>query len=633
MKIAREFILRMIGVQLLVHFVTTLLIFAFAPRVLLLSSETVAATYAAGLVSTGLQALAIVAITLVYARRIRPALVQLRDATGAILPEDAARIYALPTRQVTTTALAALVIAGFTFTPLSALSALDTFTHTTIVFFALTLGSAALVPQFVMMRTEVRKLLELVPTDVAREAINVLDTMRLSPGRMRFRFTVAVVAPVAFVAASASLLVYAHTRAAVVDARDHEAVDLSLAAFEPVTGEDESERRAVIDSLGKLGYRVVMDDAQEKTQKIVHGDEGDTLVRVPVADTTAMVRFESPGAGPMLGVYLLLALLATGLAALLGFRFGTTFRRDVLIATREIRAVGVAQVVMGTRIFQEARFSTVEELLRAIDALGSVFRDFAIAQVRATEAREATERMRGLLLAAMSHDLKSPLNAILGFAELVMRSEINDAQQESVIIIEQRGRELLMLIQTILDSARAEAGELDIAPEQTMIGDVVMAAVLDTRDLIMGSDVQIQAEIQPGIPRLQIDGTRVVQALTSILLTSARLADRGVVSVRATMPAEADRLRIEIESTTSTLRVEERDRLFDAFKDVGSARKHGALGLGLSLARAIVEIHGGSIEVELSENAAVVFRLLMPLRASRLSRPSFGSGRQSSPGS
>jgi len=154
-----------------------------------------------------------------------------------------------------------------------------------------------------------------------------------------------------------------------------------------------------------------------------------------------------------------------------------------------------------------------------------------------------------------------------------------------------------------------------------MVGDVVMSAVLDTRELIAGSDVQIQAEIQPGIPKLLLDSSRSVQALTSIILTSARLVDRGVVSVRATMPDETDRLRIEIESPANNLRTEERDKMFEAFKHVGSARKHGALGLGLSLARSIVEIHGGSIEVENSGGGGAVFRMWLPIRASRPSLP------------
>ena len=96
--------------------------------------------------------------------------------------------------------------------------------------------------------------------------------------------------------------------------------------------------------------------------------------------------------------------------------------------------------------------------------------------------------MRGLFLASMSHDLKAPLNAILGFAGLVSRGPLTDGQRESVAIIEQRGLELLYLIDTILDAARVEAGELTVSPERTRVGDVVMPAVLDARELTVGHE-------------------------------------------------------------------------------------------------------------------------------------------------
>ncbi len=615
--VAARFVPRLLLVQLGVHLIATLIIFAFAPRVLLLDQETVDACFYAGASVTFAQAVGITVVTFVYARPIRRPLMLLRTQSPGVTATDVTRIYAMPTRLVLTCGGAALVIAALTYTPLSLFSTFDLYTHSAIILFALTLGSAALVPSFVMMRSEARKVLELVPPDLAREATREVSAKPFAPGRVRLRFLMAVVAPVAFVAIGASLLVYAHNRAAVSASRELTAALVSRVAFEPVTGDDEMGKRSVMQALGDQGYRVALGPQSDGAPRVVHGDDGDAQVRTPVSDKSVLLTFSAPPLSAMLWGYMLLTLLATVAAGILGDRFGATFQADVMLATREIRTAGIAQVMQGTRIFGEARFRNVAELLSVVDALGSVFRSFAVTQVRATETREATERMRGLFLAAMSHDLKGPLNAVLGFAELVQRSPLSAGQQESIAIIEQRGRELLMLIQTILDSALAEAGELDISPEWTMVGDVVMSAVLDTRDLIAGSAVQIQAEIQPGIPKLSLDTTRAVQALTSIILTSARLADRGVVSVRATMPDSADRLRIEIESPANNLRTEERDKMFEAFKHVGSARKHGALGLGLSLARSIVEIHGGSIEVELSGGGGAVFRMWLPIRASR----------------
>ncbi len=236
--------------------------------------------------------------------------------------------------------------------------------------------------------------------------------------------------------------------------------------------------------------------------------------------------------------------------------------------------------------------------------------------------------MRGLLLASMSHDLKAPLNAVLGFTELVRRNSLTREQHESLAIIEQRGRELLVLIDTILDSARVEAGELEVSPESTLIGDVVMSSVLEARDLAVGTEVKIMGEIEPGMPAVLIDSTRVVQALTAVVMTAARFSDKGIVPVRATLPEPGDRLRIEVETSGEGLPMAEREKIFDAFKSAESARRQGGLGLGLQLARSIVEIHGGAIEVDSTGGGGMAFRVWLPIKndraiiRARASRPS-----------
>jgi signal transduction histidine kinase len=150
------------------------------------------------------------------------------------------------------------------------------------------------------------------------------------------------------------------------------------------------------------------------------------------------------------------------------------------------------------------------------------------------------------------------------------------------------------------------------------VDDVVMASVLEARDLTVGTEVELVGEIQPGIPPVFADGTRIAQALTAVVLTAARFSDKGVVPVRATLPADQGaRLRIEVETSGEGLPVAERTKIFDAFKSAESARRHGGLGLGLQLARSIVEIHGGSIEVDNTPHGGMVFRVWLPMNVDR----------------
>ncbi|HEY8079594.1 MAG TPA: sensor histidine kinase, partial [Labilithrix sp.] len=102
----------------------------------------------------------------------------------------------------------------------------------------------------------------------------------------------------------------------------------------------------------------------------------------------------------------------------------------------------------------------------------------------------------------------------------------------------------------------------------------------------------------------------------AVVTTAVRFSHKGVVPVRATLP-EGDRLRIEAETSGEGLPVGEREKIFDAFKSAESARRHGALGLGLQLARSIVEIHGGTIEVDATDRGGMVFRVWLPVDGDR----------------
>jgi K+-sensing histidine kinase KdpD len=158
----------------------------------------------------------------------------------------------------------------------------------------------------------------------------------------------------------------------------------------------------------------------------------------------------------------------------------------------------------------------VANLGEAIERLAARFRVFARAQRRAIRAREAATRMRGLFFASVSHDLKSPLNAILGFTELVRQGEVlTEDQQESLDQIERSGRELLALIETVLDAARVEAGQLSLVREPVEIADLLALAVEIGRDL--GPRVAPPVEIAVSEPSVtvRVDRVQLARALAA----------------------------------------------------------------------------------------------------------------------
>lgn len=632
-SIAARLLGRLIAIETATQLVAFSLTAIFAPRVLLLEARSADASLAV-IASIGLLSAASSAgLTVVVLARARPLLRALSVGSTEGEPAHVLALYEAPSILTTANVGFALLVSIATLVPALRPPAIDTYTQLALILLALTMVSTAMLPAYVLMRAEVARTIELVSPAIAEQALRRLGRAVL--GRLRKRYLAAVAAPVALVALGASLLANAHARAYDKDARARDAVDIAHAAFESLgtgTADDARGRAEAIAAAAELGYAVEIVSTEEGAEAVRPRGEGEALVTVPLLPEVALVRFGTARLSPAFAAYALLALAAVALAAILGTRASASFDADIALATREIRRAGVAEVMRGTIILHEARFSTVHALLEAIDTLGGIFREFASAQRRAIDAREATERMRGLLLASMSHDLKAPLNAVLGFTELVRRNPLTKEQHESLAIIEQRGRELLVLIDTILDSARVEAGELEVTPERTHIGDVVMSSVLEARDLAVGTEVQIKGEIQPGVPTLMIDAARIVQALTAVVMTAARFSDKGIVPVRATLPADQGaRLRIEVETSGEGLPVAEREKIFDAFKSAESARRQGGLGLGLQLARSIVEIHGGSIEVDNTDHGGMIFRVWLPVggdRASiraRASRPTLAS--------
>ena len=607
---ARTLVARLIAIQLVAWAMTGLLVVAFAPRLLLLEAPVVQASDVLAAWGMGAALVIVAIVTVVVTRPVRPLLEALRVGAKRVDPAQVIALYATPLRLVGLDLAGTLAVAVATlFEPFRPASN-DATTQFELVLLAMTMASVAALPAYVAMRAAAAGVMELVPVAASREAIEVLDTRARRMARLRQRLLLAVVAPVGFVALGASLLVYAHLRAFDTSSRIDDASELVQGVFDTVEG-DPLGRKAAIEAAHAHGFDVDVSRASAPSL-VTRDDEGHMLLMAPLSDGHATVRFETAPPGSGAGLYLALAVLAITIAWALGWRVGSLFAEDVALATRELDATGVAELLRGGRIRSDPRFSSVASLMKAADEMGGVFREFAGAQERAIDARASTERMRGLFLASMSHDLKAPLNAILGFAELVGRGQLTDGQRESVTIIEQRGRELLHLIDTILDTARVEAGELTVSPEWTRVGDVVMSSVFDARELTLGMKVEITGEIQPGVPRILVDPSRLTQGLTAIILVASRFAENGHVVVRAAMPSKGEQMRIDVEVTGRGISATDREKIFDAFKHADRARRHGSLGLGPSLARAIVELHGGGIDVETTEAGGTVFHVWVP---------------------
>lgn len=223
----------------------------------------------------------------------------------------------------------------------------------------------------------------------------------------------------------------------------------------------------------------------------------------------------------------------------------------------------------------------------------------------------------------MSHDLKGPLNSILGFSELLLRGmegPLQPPQRQDVGLIHRAAEDLLRIINGILDSAKLEAGRIDLARDWVPPVELVSDAVRHGRSLVGDKEVSIQTEVQPGMPPVLVDRYRVVQALECLVSNAVKFTDRGVVAVRVRIESgppglAGEHLRIDVSDQGRGIPPQERDRMFEPFHqaDASSSRSAGGTGLGLYLAKSLVDLHGGRIWFDSRVGRGSVFSIALPI--------------------
>ncbi len=472
-------------------------------------------------------------------------------------------------------------------------------------------GAAALSLQAVVRGVFLRAI-DLAPPDALGDVVRAAERTGLPRRRTSQRLLVAVAMPVAFVAIGSALIANAHVRRADERQREETARALARVGLEPIPGVVPAAGLAdAVKTAQRFGFSGRLSDTVARYH-VARDEDGILELTAPLEHGSARVRFSGSTVAVLSPASALAALLAVAIAALLGALLGRALSDDLHIATRGVRLLGTEAVISGgTRVMRPARFRDVEELGRAIERLADRFRIFARAQERAIAARERAARMRGLFFASVSHDLKSPLNAILGFTALVRDLEpLTPEQAESVDLIERRGRELLALIETVLDAARVEAKQLTLVREQVELGDLLNDAMTKGRDLSTDRQAEVVAEITEGAPTLWVDRGRVSRAIATLIGHAVRTADRDWVRMRAG-PSRTGGVRIDVEVPSTRFSAAQLDAMLDPGRAPGRD-EHRGLALGLGLARAVIDLHGGSITVAEREGKGSLFTVRLP---------------------
>ncbi|WMC09828.1 response regulator [Oceanimonas pelagia] len=237
------------------------------------------------------------------------------------------------------------------------------------------------------------------------------------------------------------------------------------------------------------------------------------------------------------------------------------------------------------------------------------------ARVRA----EAASRAKSRFLAHMSHEIRSPLNAVLGSVSLLLEDKLTREQRLYAQTAESSGKALLGLINNILDFSRIEAGQLQPDKQQfrldELLSDIAAHIALCARE----KQLQTALIAEPGLPvQLTGDATRLRQILINLLDNALKFTDTGAVSLLITLEAKTNNgveLAFTVQDSGIGIPAEEQSALFEEFQQVDSSdsTRHGGSGLGLSISRGLCRAMGGELVFAHASQAGSVFVATLPL--------------------
>jgi signal transduction histidine kinase len=250
-------------------------------------------------------------------------------------------------------------------------------------------------------------------------------------------------------------------------------------------------------------------------------------------------------------------------------------------------------------------------------------RESLLARERVLRAQaEEASRLKDQFLAMMSHELRTPLTAILGWAVLLRSGRLDrETAAHSVVAIEHNAKLQAQLIEDLLDVSRIMAGKFSLGFDQVVLPDIIKAAIDSVLPVADAKAIRIEEMFDPHIGPIRGDLNRLQQVVWNLLSNAVKFTPSvGQVRVRLERvgePLEPYAL-ITVSDTGKGIDADFLPYVFDPFRQADSTttRKHGGLGLGLAIARHIVELHGGRISVEsLGEGQGAVFSVRLPLRA------------------
>ncbi len=230
--------------------------------------------------------------------------------------------------------------------------------------------------------------------------------------------------------------------------------------------------------------------------------------------------------------------------------------------------------------------------------------------------RDQLDRLKDEFVLTASHELRSPLTSVQGFAELLMleRDSLTPKQVETVEIILDNCRHLVRLLNDLLDLARSDAGRLAVTPKPTEVAPLIDDAVRTMRGQTDGANQLLTQQIDPGLPLIEVEADRIRQILVNLLTNAHEYSPEGA-SIEVTARVVGADVEIAVTDNGPGIPESQLEHIFERFVrgDAGMTQRVGGTGLGLAISKSLVELHGGTLAVESTVGVGSTFSFRLPI--------------------